>query len=164
MRRWRAEPVRVGTERQLLTTALPAFPRRNAPPLQHQNLAADHPRIPCNACFNATSIRKGSWREKPAGRSSFWGVRRKTWRLSEQSSGVGCPGSSSRLLQFFQHLRTYRWAPQKCWDKQGSLFHCPPADTTASCLWDWNTKTPRASSLIFTEAKIPCGKRMWKNT
>lgn len=69
-------------------------------------------------------------------------------RLSEQSSRAGCPHSSSYgsypysyLLWFLQYLWIYRWAPQKCWDKPKSLFHCPLADMTISWLWDWNTQT-----------------------
>lgn len=124
MQRWKTEPVRVGSERRIA-----CLPRRNAPPSQHQNLVGDHSRI---LWASVRAVAGG----KPAGMPSFWGVR----RLSEQSSRAGHLRSSCCLLWFLQHLWTYRWAPQKCWDKQGSLSQYSLEDMK---FLDCETGTPK---------------------
>lgn len=138
MQKWWAEPVGVGAERQLFITAM-----WNVPPSQQKNLLGscqDH--LQCLPSCHEHLWGLLGW--KAAGMTSFWGVRRKTWRVSEQSDRAGHECSYC-LLQLLWLLWTYRWTPQECWNKPKSQLHCPLAYRTISGPSDWNTQVPRAS-------------------
>lgn len=141
VQRWVAEPVGEGAERQLFITAM-----QECTSLPTEKPCWYHARMTCSVFLNAMNICEDFWAEKQwacqASGVSGGKPEESQSKATEQDMSAAPIASCS---SFLWHVWTYRWTPQKCWNKPNSQLHCPLVYTTISGLSDWNPQMPRAS-------------------